>query len=230
MPNISSFNLNDPKLKLIKCHNLVNISTFFIIKALSYGLQKEGILYSTVSGVKGANFVDVNIWLKYFSVAPYLLLIIVVLSFIFIFNKRLKQATIVILAYPVIYILVFLLATVTYRFVVVPNEYDYEMKYLKNNLEATRNAYNIAELEGYDFPDLEELSYDVMKKNESIKNKIRIVDYGATLDSNKQLQSLTAFYNFNDGDIINYDVNGEKTPVFISAREIDIMKVKDKVM
>ncbi|MEN8908399.1 MAG: UPF0182 family protein [Clostridiales bacterium] len=228
MPIDNTVLLKDSRLKPILNHNLINISIFFIIKVFSYRFQKEEILYSTRDGIDGASYVQASVWLKYYNIAPFLLIIIVLAAFIFLKKNKLKQALTSIVAFPVVWIVVLIIATVIQNLFVAPNAYKYEKKYLKNNMEMTRKAYNIDSVGGHTFEDIEPLTKKIMNENSNTKENIRIVDLEATIDSNKQLQSLTPFYNFNDGDILSYNFDGKEIPVLISAREIDTKKIQDK--
>lgn len=224
----ASVTIHDLKVKGIIRHNLINIAIFFIIKTFSYKFLKEGILYSNVVDVKGASYIDVNIWLKYFTVAPVLLVTIVVISFIFITKGKLRNAAYAIAVFPAVWLLVTIISVVVQSLVVGPNEFNVESPYLKHNIEKTREAYKIDKIREYQFSNMQELSPDIINRNLETKNNIRVVDIKSTLDSDVQLQSNTNFYTFNDGDIINYSINGKETPVFITAREIAKDRLPDK--
>lgn len=222
----NELNLENFKVKTIVRHNLVNIAIFFIIKVVSYKFQQEGIVFSNFLNLKGAGYVDVNIWLNYFKIAPFLLVLIVITAFVFIWLGRLKRAAITIAVFPVIWIIVGIIASVTQNFVVKPNESNIEKPYLKNNMEQTRLAYGIDKIKSYEFPAIKDLTPEIVNRNLDTKDNIRIVDYNSTLKSDIQLQSNTNFYTFVSGDIINYKIKGKEIPVFITAREIDKSKLK----
>ncbi len=113
-------------------------------------------------------------------------------------------------------------------FIVNPNELNLQMKYIEYNIEKTREAYGLNTVKKYIFPEMKELSPEIMNRNINTVDNVRIVDYDSTLASDKQLQSNTNFYTFNSGDIVNYVINGKESPVFITAREIDKNKLPNK--
>jgi uncharacterized protein len=225
---LTNFTVKEMKIKSILTHNLINIAIYFIIKTFSYRFLKEDRLYSKVVESTGAGYTDVNVWMLFYSVAPILLIIITLISFFFIVYKKIKPAVISILIFPVSWILVSIISGIIQSFVVSPNEFNLESKYLKHNIMMTRHAYNLDVIKNYDFKEIVELTPEIINRNLDTKDNIRIVDYESTLVSNIQLQSNTNFYTFNDGDIINYDINGRETPVFITAREIDKNRLPDK--
>lgn len=223
-----SISLNDLKEKGIIRHNLILVALFFIIKAFSYQFTKQDILFGNVVEYTGAGYVNINVWLKYFNMAPFLLGAIVIVSLFFVWKGKLKTAAITIAVFPVVWLLVSGIAAFIQGIMVTPNEYDYEKSYIASNIESTRKAYGLDKIKTNAFPETEPLTPEKITRNIDTKNNIRVVDIPSTLISNVQLQSNTAFYTFNDGDIINYTVNGKNIPVFITAREIDKNKLPDK--
>jgi uncharacterized membrane protein (UPF0182 family) len=231
MANTSgNLNASDLKIKSILTHNLINIAFFFIVKAASYGLVRQEILYSafTDAGYTGASYVNVNIWLKYYTAAPFVVIAATAVAIFFIRKGKLKQAAISFAAYPAVWLIVTGISLFTQQFLVGPNELQYENPYIVNNISETRKAYGLDKIRTYNFSDTQELTPEILARNDDTMRNIRIVDIKSTLDSDLQLQSNTAFYSFMDGDIINYDINGQETPVFITAREIDKNKLPDK--
>ena len=220
--------LNDLKVKSVITHNLINIALFFVIKAASYWLVKQEILYGTVMEYTGASYINANIWLKYYTVAPFIVIAATIVALLFIKKGMLKKAAIAFAVYPAIWLVVVGIALFTQNIFVKPNEVDYEKPYLTNNISETRKAYGLDKIKTYNFDNMQELTPEILARNNDTMRNIRIVDIKSTLDSNLQLQSNTAFYSFKDGDIINYYINGQETPVFITAREIDKNRLPDK--
>lgn len=223
-----TFSMQDLKVKSILRHNLINIAVFFLIKIFSYKFLMEGILYSNVLNVKGAGYIDVNVWQKYFTAAPFLILVIIFAALAFIWKGKLKRAAYTIAIFPAVWLIVTVISFAVQSLVVTPNEFNLESPYLMHNIEKTREAYNLDKIRNYQFPNIQELTPEIINRNIETKNNIRVVDYESTLTSNVQLQSNTLFYTFVDGDIINYTINGKETPVFITAREINKNTLKDK--
>jgi uncharacterized membrane protein (UPF0182 family) len=234
MANTSgSLSTSDLKIKSIITHNLINVALFFLVKASAYGLVKQEILYGAVEygsgeGYIGASYVDVNIWMKYYTVAPFIVIAATVAALFLIRKGKLKQAAISFAVYPAVWLVVTGVAMFTQSILVTPNVLEYEKKYIANNITETRKAYGLDKIKTYNFTDTQELTPDILKRNQDTMSNVRIVDIKSTLASNVQLQSNTAFYSFSDGDIINYEINGKETPVFITAREIDKNKLPDK--
>ena len=218
--------VEDFKYPAIFSHMIVNVAIVVAIRIFGFKLKSEAILYSNVVGNTGANYVDVNVWLKYYKIMPYVLIVIVILSIVFLLRKKLKLATISVAIYPALFIIVGLIATIVQGLVVSPNEKDLESKYLINNIYMTRQAYSLDKIKSIQL-ETTELSIEDMEKSENTVNSIRVLDYKSAVRTNIQTQSNTLFYTFIDGDILNYDLDGVTLPIFISAREINQNSLPD---
>lgn len=223
-------NIKEFKDKKILRHNLINVAIFFVLKTISYKFQREGLLFSTFTdtGVSGAGYANTNIWIKFYTIAPIIVLAIVAISGFFMWKGKLKKAAITIAVYPAIFILVSIASGLIQTVFVKPNEFEYEKSFLKNNMIETRAAYGLDKIKPYDFATIKDLTPKIIEDNRNTIDNIRVVDYTPTLDSNRQLQSNTNFYTFNTGDILNYTVNGKEIPVLISAREINTANLQNQ--
>ncbi len=226
----NTFSADTLKDKILLRHNLLNVAIFFVLKSVSYKFQREGLLYSsfTETGVNGSGFSSTNIWIRFYTIAPVIVLAIVIIAFLFMWKGKLKKAAFTIAVYPVLFILVTITSGIIQTVFVKPNEFEYEKNYLKNNMIETRAAYGLDKIKQYDFKTIEDLTPEIIKNNRNTIDNIRVVDYAPTLNSNKQLQSNTNFYTFSTGDILNYTVNGKEIPVLISAREINTSNLQNQ--
>jgi len=225
-----TFKIKELKDKTILRHNLINVAVFFVMKTISYKFQREGLLFSTFTknNLNGAGYTSTNIWIRFYTIAPVIVLAIVVIAGFFMWKGKLKKAAIAIAVYPAIFIIVSLASGVIQTVFVKPNEIEYEKSYLKDNMIETRAAYGLDKVKSYDFSKIEDLTPAIIEKNRNTIDNIRVVDYKPTLESNKQLQSNTNFYTFANGDILNYTINGKEIPVLISAREINTANLQDQ--
>jgi uncharacterized membrane protein (UPF0182 family) len=225
-----SMNFKEFRDKTILRHNLINVAIFFVLKTISYKFQREGLLFSTFTkfDLSGAGFSNTAVWIKFYTVAPVIVLAIVIIAAFFMWKGKLKKAAIIIAVYPAIFILVSIASLVIQSVFVNTNELEYEKDFLKNNMLETRAAYGLDKVKQYDFATIEDLTPETIAKNQNTIDNIRVVDYAPTVESNKQLQSNTNFYTFSTGDILNYTVNGKEIPVLISAREINSSKLQNQ--
>lgn len=201
-------------------HLLSTAALFLAVRFPIYKFKAESILFGNVVDSTGAGFVDVNVWLKYYRVIPYVLVVIVVLAVIFLFRKKYKMAGIAIAVFPAAFIITAVVALAVQGLVVNPNEKDKESEYLEYNIAMTREAYDLEGITEIEISGTEVLTPQMLTDNAGTIENIRVLDYQSAIRTNTQIQSNTLFYTFIDGDIVNYNLNGTERPVFISAREL----------
>ena len=152
---------------------------------------------------------------------PYLLLLAVVLTIVFLWRKKFKLSLASILAVPAVYVLVLIASVITQQLVVAPDERNYQDEYIGYNMDATKKAFDLDEIKEVQFDFSQELTADMIAQNSSELTNTRIIDFSASLTAYNQLQYLRKYYTFNDIDVVPYEVDGELTGVFMSARELN---------
>jgi uncharacterized membrane protein (UPF0182 family) len=106
------------------------------------------------------------------------------------------------------------------KFIVAPNEVDKETPYIKWSIANTRSAYNLDKIEARHFTPGDNLSRELLKKNELTVKNIRLWDSAPLLTTFSQLQEIRTYYQFLDVDNDRYQINGETRQVMLSPREL----------
>src|SRR5699024_6214479 len=106
------------------------------------------------------------------------------------------------------------------NFIVSPNEFAKEKPFLEHNLEFTRAAYALDEIDEKENPGDATLTEDLTKRNDLTLSNVRLNDSRPLLNIYNQLQTFITYYQFNDMDIDRYEIEGEYEQVFIGAREL----------
>jgi len=114
---------------------------------------------------------------------------------------------------------------VVQRFQVQPNELAREMPYIEYNIQFTREAFGLGEVEEQSFPAEETPSPQDIAENEATINNIRLWDHRPLKDTYNQIQSIRLYYDFNDVDVDRYIIDGEYRQVMLSARELSAEKL-----
>ncbi len=213
--------------KNIMIHNIINLFSYVLVKVATYGISAEEMLYDTSASFTGAGFTNVTIWKLYYSVIPFVLVLAVIFSVILFLKKRRKLAVFSLLLYPATYIVFSLVAMATQTFYVKPSEVTVESPYIANNISYTREAYNLTKVKNNVFPISYTLSNEDLKEEHSTITNTRIIDYPSTLKAINQVQSIRNYYNFNDLDIVMYDIDGYPTAVGLAAREFNSENIAD---
>ena len=96
-------------------------------------------------------------------------------------------------------------------FLVRPNELVRERPYIAHNIEMTRRAYGLDQMEQVAFPAEPGIAaVDAANNQETLQN-IRLWDWRALQDTLRQIQEIRTYYDFPDIDIDRYTLDGNDT-------------------
>ena len=200
---------------------------FFLFVAFRLYLEQFDVLYDSTGLFYGAGFVEINVKLVVYRILMVLAVVAAIMLIIAAKKKSIKWAVIV----PLAMVAVAVLGTGAHRlvqnFVVEPDELNKERSYIERNIKYTRLAYDLDDVTITDFEPQSDLTkLEVLDNMETFSN-IRINDFDPTKLFYNQTQSIRTYYNFHDVDVDRYNVNGEYTQVFLSAREINAQETDD---
>lgn len=206
-----------------KKHLSILVFVFLLFKAWDYRLMMYDILFSPRGVVFGAGYTDVNANLLGYRILFFVVLFVALAVLYSLFRKNYKPLIWGIGAWIVLSIVFTgLYPAFVQQFSVEPNEINREEQFIKNNIDMTREAYGLADVNSQDFELSEDrLTNEQLEEYNTVVNNIRLWDRRPLLDTYQQVQSLRQYYTFQDVDIGRYDVNGDYTQVMLSARELD---------
>ena len=99
------------------------------------------------------------------------------------------------------------------------NELDREKSYIAENINSTKNAYNI-NLEEINLENSGTITNEQVTRNNNIINNIPIISEDAVLKTLEDSQSETGYFSYKNANIAKYKINGEDKLVYIAPREI----------
>ncbi|TVP70318.1 MAG: hypothetical protein EA342_01805 [Leptolyngbya sp. LCM1.Bin17] len=119
---------------------------------------------------------------------------------------------------------------VVQRLVVQPNELQRERPYIVNSIGLTREAFDLEAIDSQPFDPSGDLTLDDLEANDLTIENIRLWDPRPLLDTNRQLQQIRLYYEFQDADFDRYNIlneqdRPERRQVMISARELNYERV-----
>lgn len=200
---------------------------FFLMVGVNFFLKQYDLLFGSTGAVHGAGFTDVNITLWMYRIIMVLAVLAAVGFAVGISRRRIKPAV----AAPIIMIIVGIAGTgaalVVQNLVVTPDEINKESKYLERNIEFTQTAYGLKDVNKKEFAASNDLTGEDISNNDETISNIRINDYEPAKTFYNQTQSIKQYYSFNDVNVDRYNINGEYTQTFLSAREIDENSIND---
>jgi len=191
-----------------------------------FWLARYNLVFSPRGVAYGASYTDIQVTLPslYFQLGAS---IIGAVAFLFgLISRRYRFM----LTGPVLIVsLIFIFgigATIVQNFIVEPDEISKERPYLEYNIDFTRTAYALNQIEEIDYPVATNLTEETLNRNQSTINNIRINDYRPLKQTYNQIQGIRLYYSFNDIDVGRYMINGDYTQVLLSAREMNTEKLQ----
>jgi uncharacterized membrane protein (UPF0182 family) len=205
-----------------KTHLCTLLAGLAVIVALGFFLERYELLFSPSGVVFGASFTDVHARLQAYWMMAFVTLSVAALFLISLWRSGFLLPTVGIGLYLTVLILVSgLYPWLQQQIVVAPNELTKERPYIEHNINYTRDAYGLAQVQREDFPAVADLSRADLTNNSATVDNIRLWDYRPLLSTYRQLQEIRLYYRFQDVDIDRYTLDGDYRQVMLSAREMD---------
>jgi uncharacterized protein len=204
-------------------HISVLLGMLAVIKAGQYLLGTYELNFSPRGTVTGASYTDVHAQLP----ALRLLAVISIISAVlFIVNIRFRRIELPLAAVG-IWILTAVLAGGVWpwwvqRFLVDPQELERERPYIRRNIVATRQAYDLDQVQERDFAASTDLSAQEVQGNEALLSNVRLWDPAILQEAYSSLQAIRTYYQFEDVDVDRYEIGGETRQVLLSPRELSL--------
>ncbi len=197
--------------------------------AWGYWLGIWDLVYSSRGVVFGASYADMHSKLP----AQWILLVVValfiILVLISIFRRNYRLILYGIGAWIIAAVLVgTVYPAIIQRFQVQPNELARETPYIEYNIEFTREAFGLNDIEEKPFPAIGAPSPQDIASNQVTISNVRLWDHRPLKDTFNHIQSLRPYYDFNDVDVDRYTIDGDYRQVMLSARELSAEKLPEE--
>ena len=113
------------------------------------------------------------------------------------------------------------------QFDVDPDEQDKESPYIAANMAATREGFDIDDVEITEYEAETTASKGQLKEDASALPAIRLMDPAIIPPTFEQLQQVRGYYSFPETlDIDRYEIDGRLTDAVVAARELDLASVE----
>ncbi len=207
----------------MRLHLSLLLAVLLGIRAWGYWLDRFMLNYSPRGQVTGASFTDVNAELPALNLLIVVCGIAVVMVLVSIRRRGflLPGAAIGLLVLASI-LLQGAYPAVIQRLRVDPQELARESEFIDRNLEATREAYGLADTDISQFAVTNSLDEAEVADNEVTLSNVRLWDPNVLATTFTQLQSLRPYYQFVDVDVDRYVIDGVVRQVMLSARELQV--------
>jgi uncharacterized membrane protein (UPF0182 family) len=195
---------------------------FLTLWAIGYLFDIYGLLYSPRGVVFGASYTDMNASLWALR-AQFLFMILTAFAVFYNFLRFSPRPVLITggLWLAATFILGGIYPGLLQRYAVEPNEIVREQPYIDHNIQFTRQAFDLNEIEVRPWDNVAVLSQEDLEINEDVVQNVRLWDYRPLQKTYEQLQALRPYYQFSQIDIDRYEIDGEVRQVMLAGRELN---------
>ncbi|MGK7310664.1 MAG: UPF0182 family membrane protein [Candidatus Longimicrobiales bacterium M2_2A_002] len=205
-------------------------AALFVVLAAGHWLSRYELLYSPTGAVYGVGFTDDNVNLPGRAILTVIALGAAVTLAYGAFRNQGKK----ILIWPVavwgaaVLLIGSVAPSAVQRLQVEPSELAREREYLANNIQYTRQAFGLDQLQSRSHPALGNVGREIIAENQGTIQNVRLWDESPLLQSYNQIQFFRLYYDFLAVHTDRYTVNGELRQVMLATRELSAEKLPDE--
>ena len=202
----------------------VLLGIFVLIKAIAYWFDRYALALKEGRLITGLSYTDVNALLPAKAILAGISIICALLFFANIIRRSwvLPAAGVSLLVISSVLIAGVYPAAIQ-QFQVKPSESSKEAPYIQRNIDATRAAYGLSDVDVRDYRATIETSAGQLKNDEATISNIRLLDPTVVPSTFRQLQQIKPFYSFADSlDVDRYTIDGVKRDSVVALRELSI--------
>ena len=199
------------------------LGLFVLFKAVDYWLDRFDLTTDAGSLFTGMNYTDDHAVLPSKNILMFIALICALLFFANVLRRTWMLPTVglALLALSAI-LLGVLWPGIVQQFQVQPSEPDKERPYIGKNIDATRAAYDIEDVQVTHYNANVSLSPQQLKSDAQSIPGIRLLDPALVSATFEQLQQVRGYYSVPHVlDVDRYPVNGELRDMVIAVRELN---------
>ncbi len=206
----------------VKAHLSVILGLIALTKAVGYYLARFNLDLSSNGYVQGAGYTDVHARLPALEL---LILVSLAAAALLIYNIRRQGWALPMLGVG-LWFLVALTAGTIYPAAVQalkvnPAQNTLERPYIQRNIDATRVAMGINDVQSTSYPATSTVSANQLSANGDTLGNVRLWDPLQTQPTYDKYQDLRSYYQFNSLAVDRYQVNGVETPTIVGVREVN---------
>jgi hypothetical protein len=200
---------------------------FLLGKAVGYQLQRWALLESSTGVVYGAGYTDVHAEMPLLSLLTGVVVLGALLLLVNIFIRRWRLLLFVGIAWLGLSLVGGVYPAAVQRFTVEPNELALERPYIAYNIDFTRFAYGLDDIQESDYQVTGELTAQDLVDNERTLDNVRLWDWKPLRSTYEQIQEIRTYYTFVDVDIDRYTLDDRVRQVNLAVRELDIEQIRE---
>ncbi len=209
-------------------------AVFLVLVAASYWLDRYSTLTKSTAAndrvqFSGAAFTDVHAVIPSKAILAVAALVVAVAFVVNVFvpNWRLPAIGVGLMIVSAV-VVGGIYPAIVQRFQVQPNQRDKEATYIQRNIDATRQAYGLTDVDVSEYKATTTASAGQLRQDAETTASIRLLDPQVVAPSFRQLQQIRGFYNFPDTlSVDRYTIDGESRDTVIAVRELNLDGLSD---
>lgn len=190
----------------------------------NYVLGRFSLVLNDGDRFAGASYTDVNAILPARSILAGIALVVGLMFLLMIWRGdwRIPATGVALMALSAI-VIGGIYPAVVQNFQVESNQQDYEKPYIQRDIEATKFAYGIDDVEVTPYRATTEADADALRADADTTAQIRLIDPNIVSPTFRQLQQNKQYYTFPTTLTVDrYRVGGELRDTVIAVRELDL--------
>jgi uncharacterized membrane protein (UPF0182 family) len=195
-----------------------------LLKAVAYWFDRYALALKESKLITGLTYTDVNAVLP----AKAILAAIAVLCSLLFFANIIRRSWVLPAAGTALLVISSVLIAGIYpgaiqQFQVKPSESSKEAPFIQRNIDATRTAFGLDDVQVSDYQATLTTSAGQLSKDAATIANIRLMDPNVLPATFRQLQQIKPYYTFPDSlDVDRYTIDGVKRDVIVAVRELNI--------
>lgn len=205
----------------------VTAGLYLLVQAVSLWLDRYKTLVSPDDRIVGPAYTGVNATIPGLAILAIIAAIVAVLFFVTAVIGRWRFP----LAATALLIIASLVVGVGYpwavtTFQVRPNQNAYQAEFYQRNIDGTKEAYGVADLETTPFEAETDAEAGQLRADAETTASIRIVDPAVISPTVRQLEQYRGYYQFQENmDVDRYEIDGQMQDTVVSVRDLDMAGV-----
>ncbi|MBF4766310.1 UPF0182 family protein [Nocardioides agariphilus] len=201
----------------------VLLGLFVLAKAADYWLDRFDLVSASGNLIDGITYTDDHAVLPAKNILLGISVICAVLFFLNIWRRTwtLPSVGLALLVLSAV-LLGMIWPGIVQAFQVRPTEPDKEAAYIKNNISATREAYDLQDVEVVDYTEGSGVASGDAEAVQADTASVPLVDPELVHDAFEQIQQVRSYYSVSDVlDVDRYNIDGTDRALVLGVRELD---------
>ncbi|MGA1837915.1 UPF0182 family protein [Herbiconiux sp. 11R-BC] len=210
--------------KTARIQMAITAAVYLALQAVSIWLDQFATLSNSSGLITGASYADVNATIPGLQILAGIAAIVAVL---FLVAAVIGRWRLPIIGTALLIVSALILGSlapwVVQRFQVDPSERTLEQEYIQRNIDETRNAYGVSNVEETSYAATTTAAAGALRNDAATTANIRILDPALVTKSFQQLQQFRQYYQFPDHlSVDRYTINGQVQDAVTTVRDINI--------